>query len=44
MSELFASKSDNPKEQRKNDQAIMHKLNQENQYLLRRTKELYQEN
>ena len=44
MSEVFAPKNDNPKDQRRHEQAILHKLNQENQYLTRRTKELYQEN
>ena len=44
MSEVFAPKSENPKEARKQEQSVLHKLNEENQYLLRRTKELYAEN
>ena len=30
MSEIFAPKNDNPKDQRRHEQAILHKLNQEN--------------
>ena len=30
MSEVFAPKGDNPKDQRRHDQAILHKRNQEN--------------